>query len=321
MAWLRPWVRHTIRLVGTVGALAWIAHRLDVGSLLDAVGALPTWTFLVPVSIVLINTLNQSIRLSWVLSHLGHRLSVRSVLSCLMRGSFVGLTLPPGGGEIAKTALIGRSGPGLRAAVSALVVVRLTQLPSWILVLCWGLVVGAYAATPVLMVAALTFIAGATTLLSIVILGRLPWRDEWPWSESVTRWRQGFKTIQQEHGLILSLIALGILAAVLNSAVVWVLLEAAGTPIAFATVIGLIPAADVLIWLPISVGGVGVRESVFALALEPWGILAPSAVAIGIVRWTGELARGAIGCMLMALGEGRAGDAGEATPKGEVSDE
>ena len=69
------------------------------------------------------------------------------------------------------------------------------------------------------------------------------------------------------------------------------------------------------------IGGVGVRESVFALALEPWGILAPSAVAIGIVRWTGELARGAIGCMLMALGEGRAGLTFNADPKGEVRDE
>ena len=85
--------------------------------------------------------------------------------------------------------------------------------------------------------------------------------------------------------------------------------------------LGLVPAADVLIWLPVSVGGVGVRESVFALALEPWGILAPSAVAIGIVRWTGELARGAIGCMLMALGEGRAGLTFNADPKGEVRDE
>ena len=90
---------------------------------------------------------------------------------------------------------------------------------------------------------------------------------------------------------------------------------------AFATVLGLVPAADVLIWLPISISGVGVRESVFALALEPWGILAPSAVAIGIVRWTGELARGAIGCMLMALGEGRSGRAVTVDPEGENRDE
>ena len=99
------------------------------------------------------------------------------------------------------------------------------------------------------------------------------------------------------------------------------LLLAADTPISFATVLGLVPAADVLIWLPISISGVGVRESVFALALEPWGILAPSAVAIGIVRWTGELARGAIGCMLMALGEGRAGRASTGDPEGENRDE
>ena len=321
LAWLRPWARHTIRIVGTLGALAWIAHRLDANSLLAAVSALPAWAFLVPASVVLLNTLNQAIRLAWVLRHLGHRVSVRTVLSCLMRGAFVGLTLPAGGGEIAKTALLGRVGPGLRTAVSAVVVVRITQLPSWVLVLCWGLAVGAYAAVPVLMVAAMSFIAIATALLTVVALGRLPWRKGWPWSGTVDRWRHGVSTIRKEPALILSLIGLGILAAVLNSAVVWVLLTASGTPIPFATVLGLIPAADVLIWLPVSVGGVGVRESVFALALEPWGILAPSAVAIGIVRWTGELARGAIGCMLMALGEGRAGLTFNADSKGEVRDE
>lgn len=321
MASLRPWTQHAIRLVGTLGALAWIAHRMDAASLVTAVGSFPAWAFLVPATVVVINTINQAIRLRWVLRHLGHDASFRTLLSCLMRGAFVGLTLPSGGGEIAKAALIGRSGPGLRAAVSALVVVRITQLPSWIVVLCWGLAVGAYLATPVLMVAALSFIAVATALLLVVALARLPWRHDWPGSEAVGRWRAGFDTIRREPSLISGLVGLGILAALLNSSAVWVLLMAAGTPLALATVVGLVPAADVLIWLPISISGVGVRESVFALALEPWGILAPSAVAIGIVRWTGELARGAIGCMLMALGEGQAGGTGRENPEGEFRHE
>ena len=316
-----PWKRHAIRVIGTVGALAWIAHRLDGPSLAAAVTALPGWAFLVPVSIVMLNTLNQAIRLCWVLKVLGHELHVRTVLSCLMRGAFVGLTLPSGGGEIAKTALIGRAGPGLGSAISALVVVRITQLPSWIIVLCWGLAVGAYARTPALLVSALCFIAVAITLLVVVTFAHLPWRDHWPWAGSVERWRDGFKTIRRTPVLLAGLVGLGVLAAVLNSTVVWMLLLAANTPISFATVLGLVPAADVLIWLPISISGVGVRESVFALALEPWGILAPSAVAIGIVRWTGELARGAIGCMLMALGEGRAGRASMGDPEGESRDE
>ena len=318
---VHPWIRHAIRVIGTVGALAWIAHRLDGPSLAAAVTALPGWAFLVPVSIVMLNTLNQAIRLRWVLKVLGHELQVRTVLGCLMRGAFVGLTLPSGGGEIAKTALIGRAGPGLGTAISALVVVRITQLPSWIIVLCWGLAVGAYARTPALLVSALCFIAVAMTLLVVVTFAHLPWRDHWPWAGAVERWRDGFKTIRRTPVLLCGLVGLGVLAALLNSTVVWMLLLAADTPISFATVLGLVPAADVLIWLPISISGVGVRESVFALALEPWGILAPSAVAMGSSGGTGELARGAIGCMLMALGEGRSGRAVTVDPEGENRDE
>ena len=190
---VHPWIRHAIRVIGTVGALAWIAHRLDGPSLAAAVTALPGWAFLVPVSIVMLNTLNQAIRLRWVLKVLGHELQVRTVLGCLMRGAFVGLTLPSGGGEIAKTALIGQAGPGLGTAISALVVVRITQLPSWIIVLCWGLAVGAYARTPALLVSALCFIAVAMTLLVVVTFAHLPWRDHWPWAGAVERWRDGFR--------------------------------------------------------------------------------------------------------------------------------
>ena len=243
---VHPWLRHAIRVIGTVGALAWIAHRLDGPSLAAAVAALPGWTFLVPVSIVMLNTLNQAIRLRWVLKVLGHELHVRTVLSCLMRGAFVGLTLPSGGGEIAKTALVGRAGPGMGAAISALVVVRITQLPSWILVLCWGVAVGAYARTPVLLVSALGFIAVSMTLLLVVTFARLPWRDHWPWAGAVERWRDGFKTIRRTPVLLAGLVGLGVLAALLNSTVVWMLLLAADTPISFATVLGLVPAADVL---------------------------------------------------------------------------
>ena len=321
MAWASPWIRRAIRIGGTALALAWIAHRLDGAALVDALGQFPAWAFLIPTIGLLINTLNQALRISWVLSRLGHVLPFRVVLSCLMRGAFIGLTLPAGGGEIAKTALIARAGPGMHAAVSTLIAVRLTQLPSWILVLCWGLTISAYTATPVLMVAAVTFSAIATALLLIVGMGQLPWRDTWPWSEEVNRWRSSFRTIKGQGGLLTALVALGVIAALVNSAIVWALLLAVGTPIPFAIVLALIPAADVLIWLPISVGGVGVRESVFALALTPWGVSAPSAVAIGIVRWTGELARGTIGCMLLALGEGRPCAVEGEHPEGEVRDE
>ena len=272
MAWGGRWIRRAIRVGGTAAALAWIAHRLDGAALVDAIGKFPVWAFFIPTIGVLINTLNQALRTSWVLRCLGHVLPYRVVLGCLMRGAFIGLTLPAGGGEVAKTALIGRAGPGMRAAVSTLIAVRLTQLPSWVLVLCWGLGTSAYTATPVLMVAALSFIGLALALLLIVGLGQLPWRESWPWSDEVNRWRASFHTIRGHSGLLVALVGLGVVAALVNSAIVWALLLAAGTPIPFAIVLGLIPAADVLIWLPISVGGVGVRESVFALALAPWGI-------------------------------------------------
>ena len=93
----------------------------------------------------------------------------------------------------------------------------------------------------------------------------------------------------------------------LNCAVVWGLLEWFGHPHGFETVLALVPAMDVVIWMPISLAGIGVRESVFAIALVPRGLAMDTAIAIGMIRWTGELARAAIGCMLWLLSAGGPG--------------
>ena len=169
---VHPWLRHAIRVIGTVGALVWIAHRLDGPSLAAAVAALPGWAFLVPVSIVMLNTLNQAIRLRWVLKVLGHELHVRTVLSCLMRGAFVGLTLPSGGGEIAKTASLAELGPAWgRPSLRWSWFASLSCLDPRALL---GRRRGRLCTHPALLISALCFIAVAMTLLVVVTFAHLP---------------------------------------------------------------------------------------------------------------------------------------------------
>ena len=91
--------------------------------------------------------------------------------------------------------------------------------------------------------------------------------------------------------------------AAVNSFVVWLILCAYGVPLSYPATLGLIPTLDVVISLPVTVSGVGVREGMFAWALAPLGVDTATALAIACTRWSGELVRSALGGALWVAGE------------------
>jgi uncharacterized membrane protein YbhN (UPF0104 family) len=94
--------------------------------------------------------------------------------------------------------------------------------------------------------------------------------------------------------------------ALINGLVVWIVLVAYGIDMSYAEVLAVIPAADTLISLPITVSGLGVREGIFVYVLAPWGADEAVAVAAGFTRWTGELGRALAGGLLLVVGAGGA---------------
>jgi hypothetical protein len=102
------------------------------------------------------------------------------------------------------------------------------------------------------------------------------------------------------------MVQVGLLAvpcAAINITVVWALLIGFGASLTPGEVASLLPAADVLIWMPLSISGIGVREGLFVHFLAPRGLAAGAAVAVGLTRWTGELVRAMVGGILFILGD------------------
>ena len=113
-----------------------------------------------------------------------------------------------------------------------------------------------------------------------------------------------FEQIQEPRRVLLA----GLLAfpfALVNGLVVYVLTRAYGLGLAYTDVLALIPAADAVISLPITVSGLGLREGMFVHVLAPYGANEATAVAIGVLRWSGELGRAAVGGVLFLLQGGR----------------
>ena len=71
----------------------------------------------------------------------------------------------------------------------------------------------------------------------------------------------------------------------------------------FLDVMALAPAADAVIALPLTINGIGLRESAFEILLQPLNVAGEIAVAVALTRWVGELQRAGVGGVLFLIGD------------------
>jgi len=298
----RLWL--AVRVLVTLGAVAWVASRISVEDAVAAFRAAPAWVFAVPPVLMLGNACLHALRLQLLFWALGDSLSFGQCLAALLKSSFIGLVLPTGGGEVAKVGFLSRHTAVDRAAV-VLTASRMQDLLPWAGFLVYGLLWGLLAHDRVLGLAAAVF---ATAFLVVPLsawwIAARPMKPPWAWLEKPVR---AVRVLRGQTG---TLAVTGILAlpfAFVNAACAWIVIEAHGVSMPVVDALALIPAADTLISLPITVAGVGVREGVFVRLLGPYGALEATAVAVGLTRWLGELTRASIGAVLWLASDRRGG--------------
>jgi uncharacterized membrane protein YbhN (UPF0104 family) len=93
--------------------------------------------------------------------------------------------------------------------------------------------------------------------------------------------------------------SLGVLLAWVVS--VWMLARALGLAVGLPVVAFAAPLVALASMLPISIGGIGVREAGYALLLGPYGVSPGEAVALGLLQYGGYLVVAAIGGALLVL--------------------
>jgi len=291
-----------VRVGVTVAAVIWVIGQVDPGRLGSALTSVPLWVFGVPVLAIALNTAIQAHRLRLLLGGLGASLPISRLMGLICRGAFAGLALPQGGAEVVKAALLSLTPVGVERALSAMLMARFTQLPVTAMFLLWAALSGALSHHPSLVAVAVAYGVGTAAVWWAMLRGiRVPrWLPQ-TFAVRVTAVRDALTVLRSRTGLVSVCMAWALPTVAVNCAVVWLLLDRFGHSFSFADILALVPAMDAVIWLPISVGGIGVREAVFALVLEPHGVLVDAAIAVGVVRWTGELARAGIGCMLWLL--------------------
>lgn len=285
------------RFVVAATLVAVVVATIDVGRVVGVVRGAPTWALGLSTAVLAVNSVVHALRIRVLLPE--PRPALGTVLRSVLLGNFLGLVLPTGGGEAAKAVALSRLSDPPSSGVLALLVSRFLELPPWALLLFWG----AWRVLPGRLDAyvPLTVACGVAFLALFVVGARVLYRGQGP---AWLRRRVVLPPPDRRPGpAALAWCALGALPfAALNCLVVWGLLRGFGVAIGYGEVLGLIPAMDVVISLPVTVSGAGVRELVFAHGLASWGVTPEVALAVAWLRWSGELVRSLVGGVWWAVG-------------------
>jgi uncharacterized protein (TIRG00374 family) len=98
---------------------------------------------------------------------------------------------------------------------------------------------------------------------------------------------------------ILTAVGLTILLHAVGAAGTQVGFRALGYSIPYVVNLFITPVITVVMLLPVSLGGIGVREAAFIILYGPFGVPPEAALAVSVLSFTGMLLSGAIGSALM----------------------
>ena len=304
-----PW-KLVVRSAVSVGLLAVLVQRVHVSSLL------PTWdlrtglwlgaALLVTLAGIVLST----IRWRQVLHALGLPTAVRPLLSHYLAGLFVGNFLPSTiGGDVLRVARLAADNGDRPDTFASVVLERLT---GWLVLPM--LTLGAMVANPGLLhLGAASTVALTTSLTTLALLvaalvvvesprlgGRLAGTAGWQRFAGAVH--LGVRKLRHHPGAAVGVLVAGFayqLAVVLAGLLAT---RALDLDVSLTAALAFMPAVAIAQVLPISLGGLGVREGAFALFLGPLGVPTAQAITLGLLLYGLNLCVSLLGAPAFAVG-------------------
>ncbi len=302
---LRKWA---IRACGSALALGLIFWFLPKEAILEGFTRL-SWPLFVSVLGVFLLCHVATASKWWLL--MGRAIPFRTALRAHFAGLAANLCLPGAAGGDAVRAAVAhaslRDGPKVAAAAVGDRMIDLVGLAC--LTLSGLVLLGGQGGNRALAfaVSGLVFGLAIAGLFLFPAIARMVW-GRWPRLPAkglALRVADAFAALGKKPGLLLFTLALSV---AIQSILIYLsvkLAEPVGVHVPLAAWFFAWPLAKIIATLPISLGGLGVRESSLAALLVPFGAGAPEVVASGLA-WQGILyLAGAIGALVLVLSGGR----------------
>jgi uncharacterized membrane protein YbhN (UPF0104 family) len=296
------------KLLLTAGLVWFVLRKVDLGGLGRTLGSMSAEATLV----ALVLTVGSAVVSAWrwhrVLGRLGLTVPVSGLLGDTLVGTAYNLLLPTSvGGDVVRSLRLGRRIGDPELAWASVVFERVVGLFALAVVSAAGLAYTLSAKTRPILVLALgmAFGLGAMLVLAPVPLGllaRVGGRINQRSADFFARLAQAFAgPLSQARArvetlgwsLLYQVVALSVLVA---PALGW------QEPHLFEAVYLGVPIALIGATAPVTIGGLGLRESLFVVVLEPFGISAERALGLSLVWLGSNLVVGGLGVLVLWWG-------------------
>lgn len=293
--------------------LALLLPRVHLSSLLPEWGVRTGVLLVGALAVTLFGIVLATLRWRQVLTALGLRARTSSLFSHELAGLFVGNFLPSTiGGDVLRVTRLSAENGDRPDSFASVVLERLT---GWLVLPL--ITLAAMAVNPNLAgLGAASAVAVALSVTTLVLLlvvlvmaasprlgGRLA--DRAGWQRFLGAVHLGLARLRRRPGAAASVLLVGFAYQLVVVAAAFLAARALGLAVGPTAILAFMPAVAIAQVLPISLGGLGVREGAFALFLNPLGVETSEAVALGLLVYGLNLAVSLLGAPAFAVGGGR----------------
>jgi uncharacterized protein (TIRG00374 family) len=299
-----------VRLLASVVILAILVPRVHLASLLPARHPHTFLWVAAALGVTFVGIVLSALRWQRVLAALDLPARLPTLVSHYLASLFVGnVLISTVGGDVLRVSRLSATNQDLPGTFASVVVERLTGwlvLPAITLSAlainpglrhlhrASGLAVTVAVVTLVLLAALLT--AASSRSLG----GRLASNEGWKRYTGAIH--TGLTRFRQRPALALEVLTAGFAYQLAVMVTAYFASEALGLHVGWTAILAFMPAVAILQVLPISIGGLGVREGALVIFLHPLGVSATHAVTLGLLFYAINLVVSLLGAPAFAVG-------------------
>ncbi len=284
---IRTWISPIVKGAVTVGLIGVLAKNIDIGRMFDHLKETDLWLFLTGMAVMTIQAVLAAWRWKLVLHFKRVAIEFPKLVRFLWLGLFFNQVLPSTvGGDAVRAYSLVREGCSFGVASVAVLVDRVMGISGLILLtiitspLSFKYLPDGAARSGVLLVVA----CALSGLVLLILLDRVATHFlQWRFARGLTAMSREARYLLFGKGPGLQVLGLSMVIQLLSVVAIAILARAVRIDVAFDALVLVLPIATLLMTIPVSVAGWGVREGAMVIGLGYASVSPEPAMALSVL--------------------------------------
>jgi hypothetical protein len=308
---MKKYIMSAVRITLSLALLALIFSRIDIQNLLDHIKNLNLGLYLLGVALYFGFIACWSFRWRYIIKASGEQVALWKVFKTTLVGDFFGLFLPEAvGSDLARMYGLSRETGKGASTISTVLLDRAIGLISLSLMAMVALLLHTemvgYREVAAVVIFLLAGLAGGWFLFfNKSFMRRFRWVFKIPYVDrlenGLTDLYRTLHNLHQQPGLILNTLLISLALQIVEVLSVVLIGAALGMEVEVIHYFIYMPLIWVITTVPISIGGLGVRENAFAFFFRQVGVSSPLALALSLLYFSCRVISGLIGGLIFLV--------------------